>query len=63
MSDLVRAHFSTKHNLSSGDKWTPSVTNADVTNLYGNRDNYVKATRISYSITLDVNKLIENIII
>ena len=63
MADLVRAHFSTKHNLSSGDKWTPSVDNTDVTRLYENRDNYVKATRISYSITLDVNKLIENILI
>lgn len=63
MLDSIKAHFSTKHNLSGQEKWHPYITNQAVNYVYNNRDNYAKATKISYSITLNVDKLVEGIII
>lgn len=63
VADSVRAHFSTKHSLSEQEKWHPYASNQTVNYVYSNRDNYVKATKISYSITLNIDKLVEGIII
>lgn len=63
MADSVKAHFSTKHSLSGNEKWNPYISNQTVHHVYNNRDNYVKATKISYSITLNIDKLVEGIII
>lgn len=63
MTDLIRARFSTKHNLSSEEKWNPSITDTDVNRIYNNRKNYAAATKINYSITLDISRLVENILL
>ena len=61
MSELVRAHFSSKHKQSGKKVWNPYITNEDVNIVYENRLKYVGSSTISYSITLDVQKLINNI--
>lgn len=63
MSDCINAHFSTKHTLSEKDKWNPYISNNAVAEVYSNRDDYAKATQINYSITLNINKIVENILI
>lgn len=63
MQESIKAHFSAKHSLSSQEKWNPFISNNMVSWVYNNRDKYAKATRINYSITLDVEKLVQSIII
>lgn len=63
MTELITAHFSTKHSISDKDKWRPKVTNETVDNIYNNRGNYAEATKINYSITLNINKIVENILV
>ena len=61
LTSFVEASFSTKHSLSGEVKWTPYVTNNTVEEVYGKRLNYVNASTISYSISLNISKLIDNI--
>lgn len=52
----VRTRFSS-HTLSDSEKWNPSITNKDVDNIYKNRKIYAEASRVRYSINIDIDKI------
>ena len=62
MESFISAHFSTKHTLSGKEKWRPDVTNETVQNIFDKRVDYANSSRISYSITLDIDTLVNRIV-
>lgn len=57
----IKAHFSS-HTLSELDKWSPKVDNNIVAEVFENRKDYADSSRISYSVTLDVQELSLNLL-
>ena len=57
MADIITAQFETSYTKSSLDVWNPDITNNDVMTVFGKRDKYAASTKIKYTLTLDVNKI------
>lgn len=61
-TQMLRVHVSApKHTLSEKDKWSPKVDNNYVAQVFEKRKEYANASSISYTVTLDVNLLVEYI--
>ena len=62
-SQLMRVHFSAPtHTPTELDKWDAyETTDNQVAQVFNNREDYANASKVSYSITLDVNAFISNL--
>lgn len=57
----IKARFSS-HTLSELDKWSPKVDNNLVAKVFEKRKEYADSSRVSYSVTLDVQELSINLL-
>lgn len=64
MANLVTAHFSAPTGGTSGPSmWSPDIDNTTVGEVFAAREDYANASRLSYTITLDVDDLVANLLI
>lgn len=62
LKGVVSAYFNAKYNPGNKPAWNPAITDSDVIQLFGQRGDYAQTTSISYSITLNVQKMIDIIL-
>ena len=58
LTGIVQARFHVNHKPSGKDIWNPGVNNNVVDKVFAEREQYADASRIGYSITIDVNELV-----
>ena len=62
LAGLVQARFHVSHSPSGKDMWHPGIDNSIVAQVFNQREDYADATRIGYSITLDINEIVNNLL-
>lgn len=64
LANLMRVHFSSpSYQGNSLGAWNPDVTNADVGIVTGKRVEYANQSRISYTITLNIDELVNTLLL
>lgn len=61
-NSLFKAHFSAPSFTAGDSVWNPNITNADVESVFADRKTYADQSKISYTITLDMNELVNNLL-